>query len=40
MSDERDLVRMRDGVRRLQELAKHPAITSIADSDQFRKQDC
>jgi 5-(hydroxymethyl)furfural/furfural oxidase len=31
LSDERDLIRMRDGMKRLQELAKHPAITSIAD---------
>jgi 5-(hydroxymethyl)furfural/furfural oxidase len=35
MSDERDLVRMRDGMRRLQELAQHPAITSIADRISF-----
>jgi len=35
MSDERDLVRMRDGMRRLQELAQHRAITSIADRTSF-----
>jgi choline dehydrogenase len=35
LSDERDLVRMRDGMRRLQELAQHPAITSIADRISF-----
>src|SRR5262249_34710335 len=29
MSDERDLVRMRDGMRRLQELARQPAIEAI-----------
>ncbi len=31
LSDERDIVRMRDGMRRLQELAKQSAITSIAE---------
>ncbi len=35
LSDERDLVRMRDGMRRLQELAKQPAIVSIADRISF-----
>jgi len=29
LTDERDLVRMRDGVRRMFELARHPAITTI-----------
>ncbi len=31
LSDERDLVRMRDGLKRLQELARHPRIRRIAD---------
>ncbi len=31
LSDERDLVRMRDGLRRLQELARHPRIDAIAE---------
>jgi choline dehydrogenase len=31
LSDERDLVRMRDGVRRLLEFGKHPAVTRIAE---------
>ncbi len=35
MSDERDLVRMRDGMKRLQEIAKHPAVTSIAERISF-----
>ena len=35
LSDERDLMRMRDGLRRLQEIAKQPAITSIADRISF-----
>ena len=35
MSDERDLVRMRDGMGRLQEIARQPAITSIADRISF-----
>jgi 5-(hydroxymethyl)furfural/furfural oxidase len=35
MSDERDLVRMRDGMRRLQELARQPAISAIADRISF-----
>jgi choline dehydrogenase len=30
LSDERDLVRMRDGVRRMFDLARHPAIAAIA----------
>jgi 5-(hydroxymethyl)furfural/furfural oxidase len=30
LSDERDVVRMRDGVSRLQQMSRHPAITSIA----------
>jgi 5-(hydroxymethyl)furfural/furfural oxidase len=35
LSDERDLVRMRDGMRRLRELAKHPAIANIAERISF-----
>jgi choline dehydrogenase len=35
LSDERDLVRMRDGMQRLQELAKQPAIASIAERISF-----
>jgi 5-(hydroxymethyl)furfural/furfural oxidase len=35
MSDERDLLRMRDGLRRLQELARQPAIAAIADRISF-----
>ncbi|HLX38452.1 MAG TPA: GMC family oxidoreductase N-terminal domain-containing protein, partial [Candidatus Binataceae bacterium] len=35
LSDERDLVRMRDGMRRLLELSRQPAITSIADRISF-----
>ncbi len=35
LSDERDLMRMRDGMKRLQEIAKQPAITSIADRISF-----
>ena len=31
LSEERDLVRMRDGMRRLQELSHHPAITQVAE---------
>jgi choline dehydrogenase len=31
LSDERDRIRMRDGVRRLWELARHPAIAAIAE---------
>ena len=31
LSDERDLIRMRDGVRRLFALARHPAIAEVAD---------
>lgn len=31
LSDERDLVRMRDGVRRLRALAEHPAIAAVAE---------
>lgn len=32
LSDSRDLVRMRDAIRRLVELARHPAFSAIADS--------
>ena len=32
LSDERDLVRMRDGVRRVFELVSHPAIANITES--------
>jgi 5-(hydroxymethyl)furfural/furfural oxidase len=32
LTDERDLVRMRDGVRRLREFARHPAIQQAADA--------
>jgi 5-(hydroxymethyl)furfural/furfural oxidase len=35
LSDERDLVRMRDGVERLRELSRHSAIQSIADKVSF-----
>lgn len=35
MSDERDLVRMRDGMRRLQDLARQPAIAAIAERVSF-----
>lgn len=35
MSDERDLVRMRDGMRRLQELARYPAIANAAERISF-----
>ncbi len=35
MNDERDLVRMRDGMKRLQEIAQHPAVTSIAERISF-----
>ncbi|MGA9721680.1 MAG: GMC family oxidoreductase N-terminal domain-containing protein [Candidatus Binatus sp.] len=35
LSDERDLVRMRDGVRRLHEFARHPAILEAADAVGF-----
>lgn len=31
LSDERDLIRMRDGVRRLFEFGRHPAVTRIAE---------
>jgi 5-(hydroxymethyl)furfural/furfural oxidase len=31
LSDERDLLRMRDGFRRLQELVRHPAMATIAE---------
>jgi 5-(hydroxymethyl)furfural/furfural oxidase len=31
LSDERDLIRMRDGLRRLQEFARHPRIKAVAD---------
>jgi choline dehydrogenase len=31
LADERDLVRMRDGIRRVFELASHPAISAIAE---------
>ena len=31
LSDERDVIRMRDGMRRLREFARQPAITSIAE---------
>ena len=34
LSDDRDRVRMRDGVRRLRDLARHPAITALADAVQ------
>jgi 5-(hydroxymethyl)furfural/furfural oxidase len=32
LSDDRDRVRLRDGVRRLQDIARHPAITAIAEA--------
>jgi choline dehydrogenase len=32
LSDERDLLRMRDGVRRLGEIASHPAVSGICDA--------
>ena len=35
LSDQRDLVRMRDGVRRLQEFARHRAIRGVADTVGF-----
>jgi len=35
LSDERDLVRMRDGIRRLREFARHPAIHNAADTVGF-----
>jgi 5-(hydroxymethyl)furfural/furfural oxidase len=35
LSDERDLFRMRDGIRRLREFARHPAITQAADAVGF-----
>ena len=35
LSDERDLVRMRDGIRRLREFARHPAIRNAADAVGF-----
>jgi choline dehydrogenase len=31
LSNERDLIRLRDGMRRLLEIAKHPATTEISD---------
>jgi len=38
LSDDRDRVRMRDGVRRLRDLARHPAITALADAVQAGDQ--
>ena len=35
LSDERDLVRMRDGMRRLQQFGRHPAIAGIAERISF-----
>ncbi len=35
LSDERDLVRIRDGIRRLREFARHPAIQQAADAVGF-----
>jgi len=35
LSDERDLVRMREGLQRLIQLARHPAVTSIATEAYF-----
>jgi 5-(hydroxymethyl)furfural/furfural oxidase len=38
LSDERDLVRTRDGVRRLLELAAHPDVVTIADDLRIDEQ--
>jgi 5-(hydroxymethyl)furfural/furfural oxidase len=38
LSDERDLLRMRDGVRRLLELAAHPHLATIADDLRIDEQ--
>ncbi len=35
LSDERDLVRMRDGVRRLREICRHEGVTSVADRVEY-----
>jgi choline dehydrogenase len=35
LSDERDLIRMRDGIRRLREFARHPVIRETADAVGF-----
>ena len=35
LSDERDLVRMRDGVRRLREVVLHPAVQAVAEGAEY-----
>jgi choline dehydrogenase len=35
LSDDRDLVRMRDGVKRLAQLARHPAVSRLAEAVSF-----
>jgi 5-(hydroxymethyl)furfural/furfural oxidase len=39
LSDERDLVRLRDGVRRLLALVRHPAMTAITEAVQVGQSD-
>ncbi len=35
LSDERDLVRMRDGVRRLREICLHPGVSAVAERAEY-----
>ncbi len=35
LSDERDLVRLRDGVRRLREICRHPGVTAVAERVEY-----
>jgi 5-(hydroxymethyl)furfural/furfural oxidase len=35
LSDERDLVRMRDGIRRLRDICRHPAVTAVAERAEY-----